>query len=221
MHLRLHCICMLAQNSGQTPLQKRLRWSSQFPTYEDRSTNWDVPLLSIYFSQLPHTNLSYPWVKRLLMQMHERALYLQVKFEAQQESSNSPAIAIGMLLNNALAWARTCLSVEVQLRVLMTALQCVVMQTSVVDSTISMNNAQAYWGGGVALLGNTTLHVLSSSVSWNIAPSGGGLYTQGNAMSNFSNTTVSGNAATQYGGGLYMCDFAQVSAGTKYWTTDM
>lgn len=85
------------------------------------------------------------------------------------------------------------------------------VQVSLQNCTVSQNEAQVY-GGGVALSGNTTLHILSSSASWNTAQLGGGLAADDNSSSFISNATVSGNAATKSGGGLYVDGLAQVRA---------
>lgn len=70
------------------------------------------------------------------------------------------------------------------------------------SSTVS-SNAAGWYGGGIAVLGNSTNVILNSTVTGNTAVQGGGLYDGSFIGLHVHNTIVAWNAASQTGGDCY------------------
>jgi hypothetical protein len=78
--------------------------------------------------------------------------------------------------------------------------------STVTRSTITGNSSGT--GGGLDVVGNTTLAVIDTTVAGNIAPGamgeGGGINAETGAVLNVINSTISGNTATADGGAIHV-----------------
>ncbi|TVR77808.1 MAG: hypothetical protein EA409_11370, partial [Saprospirales bacterium] len=74
---------------------------------------------------------------------------------------------------------------------------------TIFNSTISSNQAIAFWGGGIYNQNNSSPTITNSTISGNLAGSnGGGIYNNANSSPIITNSTISGNEAN-FGGGIY------------------
>jgi hypothetical protein len=72
---------------------------------------------------------------------------------------------------------------------------------SLIDSTVSDNNAPGVAGAGISNYGDGSVTLTDSTVSGNRAGVGGGIYNDGGSVT-LTDSTVSGNTAPSYGGGI-------------------
>ena len=83
--------------------------------------------------------------------------------------------------------------------------------TTVTRSTVTGNSSGT--GGGLDVVGNTTLTVIDSTVAGNVAPGvngeGGGINAETAAVLNVINSTISGNTATADGGAIHVIGLTQ------------